>query len=231
MNGHLKHMTIVATTLALAALAGPSHAEPGTFGVELGIEVGWYPADSIAYASDDSRGIQGLIALSYQPIDLLTVYAGWRHLGPLARADSLAANGANGAGGLGATDFTFETEGNAIVAGARVTLPIIAGLSFVGELDLEALHVGTRVTLGGQHADTGAWAPGAVPKVGLAYHVPLWRAVAFDFRIMAGYALRLDHDLDPVALGPDPSVRTQPTDLGPLNLSGPVLAGTVALTF
>ena len=228
MNASPKLMTIVATTLALAALAGPSRAEPGTFGVELGIEVGWYPTDSIAYASDDARGVQGLIALSYQPIDLLTVYAGWRHLGSLVRTDSLAANGADG---LQATDFTFETQGDAIVAGTRLTLPIIAGLSFVGELDLEALHVVTHVTLGGQRADTGAWAPGAVPKIGLAYHVPLKRSVAFDFRVMAGYALRLDHDLDPVALGPDPSVRTQPTDLGPLNLSGPVLAGTVALTF
>ncbi len=228
MNGGPTIMASMTMALTLGAFNGAARAEPGRFGLELGLEVGWYPTESVAYASDDVRGAQGLIALSYQPIDLLTVYAGWRHLGPLARADSLAPNGAAGADG---TDFAFETQGDAIVAGARLTLPIIAGLSFVGELDLEALHVGTRVTLDGQHADTGAWAPGAVPKVGLAYHVPLDDCFALDFRVMAGYALRLDHDLDPVVLGPDPSVRTQPTDLGPLNLSGPVLAGTVALTF
>lgn len=214
--------TLTALTLALGGFASAARAAPGTFGVELGVEVGWYPADAIAYASDDVRSAQGLIALSYQPLDLLTVYAGWRHLGPLERSDSLATEGST---------FAFKTEGDAIVAGARLTLPLVAGLSLVGELDLEALHVGTRVTLETHHADTGAWAPGAVPKVGLAYHVPITDCLGFDFRVMAGYALRLDHDLAPVTLGADPSVQTHPTDLGPLNLSGPVLAGTVAITF
>lgn len=222
-----RRAAVTATATALTILAGTlttpaAHARPGDFGLDLGAEYAWYGSDAIGIASSDARTAEGLIALSYQPVDLLTIYLGWRHLGSLGRGDSLAD---------AQTNFAFKTEADGIVAGARICLPIVAGLSFIGELDLEALHVATRVALGNAHDDTGAWAPGAVPKVGLAYHIPVFDGLALDLRVIAGYALRLDAPLAPVTFAPSPEVRAAPTELGALNLSGPVIGATLGVTF
>jgi len=191
----------------------PSPA-PRRFELAVTAEYNWLLSDSSVVTSEKSFTATPQIRVGWGPIDEVDVYLGWRAFTEIERDDR-------------AWDLT--TSGDAIVVGARGRLPIASWLAAVAELDLEALHVGVDLAIGGRVAATDDWTFGVIPKIGLEGRLDLGFADGV-LRLEGGWAMRLPLAVDDVRLS-SAAESVVPIDLGSLDLSGPVFALTLALRF
>jgi len=188
----------------------------------LGIEITIGPEAQGLTASRMGRvsGVDTLGAVffrvSYNLMNRLGVYAGWRGIPPF---------------GLYRNNYSTETSAYGGVVGLRWLEPLSSWLSAAFELDLELLYGGTTLDLNGRKGQDGSLAFGTVPKLGLSAHTSFSETVDFHFRLMFGYALRTSHSVDSLKLDLDHPGTTEALNLGTLNFSGPVFALSFGVSF
>lgn len=202
------------TVVAPVPTEAPKPAARRVFELAVSAETTWLVSDSTQITTADDAVATPGVRFGWSPLDALDVSVGWRLVAPPARGDRA---------------WRLTATGDAIVAGVRGRLPIVSWLAAVGELDLEALHVGFDLDVGSRSGGTSSWTFGAVPRVGLEAKID---ASIFDVIVRAegGYAFRAPVAADGVRLSSD-AERVIPIDLGTLDLSGPVFAFTLGLGF
>lgn len=116
-----------------------------------------------------------------------------------------------------------------VTLGASYRYRLAWRLFVYGAVDLEAQHASLELSAGGGSGSQRTWAFGATPRAGLELHVPV-RALSMHLklRLYGGYAFRMDHSFDAVALDTQ-AASSRPLDLGAANLSGMVLGFSLAV--
>jgi|GEM_PF-3189342 len=212
-------MRIATTLVALVALAAPAavHASPTPFEISIAPMTQIFMSDSATALTSDAAHISPTLRFSYEVLEELDVYVGYRGIDQLTRLDDSGAS--------------WETNLHMIVAGARFRYPLVGQwLKAYGQLDLEVTHADLRLDLGTRNGSQSVWSAGLLPEAGLEASIAIEDDVRFVLRLGVGYALRLDHEFDQVDVS-TPAPAERPLDLGAANFSGLSVGFTVGARF
>lgn len=212
-------MRIATTLIALVALAAPGAAlaAPHPFEISVAPQTSLSTSDSVTAISDNAAHLSATARIGWEIIDGLDLYAGYRRIDAFHRLDN--------------SGVEWNTDIYSALIGARFRYRLVGDwFRLYGQLDIEANYAELTMDLGDRHGSQGTWSGGLLPEVGLEASFELDDTVQFVLRLGVGYALRLDHDFDAVAVG-TPAPAERPVDLGPANFSALSVGFTAGVRF